>query len=130
MSVLDPRDIRRAAASAGLLASDKAGERAAAAFALCRILLKGGLDPASVISAGLEAVTSMPRAITPSPMPSRYPSGPLRPLSERARMARYSPHINDYERGFLNDIMDRRNLSVRQESLLKAILRKSEGPGQ
>jgi hypothetical protein len=42
-------------------------------------------------------------------------------------MARYSPHLNDFERRFLNDIMDRRNLSARQESLLKEILRKSEG---
>ena len=122
MTKLQPQDARRAALSAGLLASDHDGEVVAAARALVCLLKKGDLDPAGVISAGLLASART--------MPSRLPSGYPRPLHERARVARYSPHINDYERGFLNDIMDRRNLTARQESLLKAILRKSEGPGQ
>ena len=125
MNCLQPRDQRRAALSAGLLASDHDGEVVAAARALCGLLKKSDLDPATVVAAGLSAV-----AAPPMPMPPRCPSGYPRPLSELVRMARYSPHINDYERRFLNDIMDRRNLSVRQESLLKAILRKSKGPGQ
>lgn len=115
-------DQRRAALSAGLLASDHDGEVVAAARALVCLLKKVDLDPAGVVSAGLSAA-----ALPAAPLPRRAPSGFPRPMSERARMARYSPHINDWERGFLNDMIDRRGLSQRQESTLKAILRKSEG---
>ena len=45
-------------------------------------------------------------------------------------MARYSPHLNDWERDFLDSVIDRRGLSQRQESALKAILHKAEGVGQ
>ena len=117
-----PNDQRRAALSAGLLASDHDGEVVAAARALCGLLKKSDLDPATVVAAGLSAV-----ATPHMPAPTRCPSGYPRPLNARARMARYSPHINDWERAFLNDMIDRRGLSQRQESLLKSILRKSEG---
>lgn len=123
VSALQPRDQRRAALSAGLLASDQDGEVVAAARALCGLLKKGDLDPALVVSAGLLAVA-------PAPMPTRYPSGFLRPLNERARMARSSPHLNGWERDFLDSVIDRRGLSQRQESALKAILRKAEGVGR
>ena len=41
-------------------------------------------------------------------------------------MARSSPNLNDWERGFLRDVGDLRNLSIRQESTLKSILAKAE----
>lgn len=120
MMRLLPNDQRRAALSAGLLASDQDGEVIAAARALCFILKKGDLDPAGVVSAGLSAV-----AAAPATAPLRARCGP-RPMSERARTARYSPNLNDWERAFLNDIIDRRNLSERQERTLKSILAKAE----
>jgi hypothetical protein len=125
VSVLNQSDIRRAAASAGLLASDNAGERANAAAALSRILLKMGLDPASVFRAALATVSSPAKAELPMPKPVR----PMRPLSERARMARHSPHLNRWERDFLTGVMDRRRLSEREESKLRDILRKTKGVG-
>ena len=115
-----PNDQRRAALSAGLLASNHDGEVIAAARAFCSIMKKGNLDPAAVVSAGLTAV-----ALPPPTAPRGAQCGP-RPMSARVRMARYSPNLNDWERAFLNDMIDRRNLSQRQESTLKAILAKAE----
>ena len=122
MMRLLPNDQRRAALSAGLLASNHNGEVIAAARALCGLLKKGDLDPATVVSAGLMAVSSPPVA----PTANRYSCHAIRPMSERARMARYSPSLNDWERGFLDDIIGRRNLSERQESTLRSILAKAE----
>ena len=116
-----PNEQRRAALSAGLLASEHDGEVVAAARALVCLLKKGNLDPAGVVSAGLTAFHK-----TPLPEPQRYPSGFPRPRSERAWMARSSPNLNDWERGFLKDVGDLRNLSFRQESTLKSILAKAE----
>ncbi len=137
VTALQPSDQRRAALSAGLLASNHDGEVVAAARALCGLLRKGNLDPATVVSAGLTAVISpavpvVPRASAAGAWSdiSSWRGGSLRPLGQRARMARYSPHINDWERQFLNDMMDLRRFTERQETTLKAILRKSEGPGQ
>jgi hypothetical protein len=123
MAKLLPQDARRAALSAGLLASNHDGEVIAAARALVCLLKKADLDPAGVIAAGLSGKPT-------EPMPERLPSGYPRPWRERAAMARSSPHVNEWERQFLKDMIDRRSLSPRQESLLKDILRKSKGPGQ
>ena len=117
-----PNDQRRAALSAGLLASEHDGEVVAAARALVCLLKKGDLDPAAVVTAGLKSVAAPPIP----PPPTRYPCGYPRPMSDRAWMARSAPNLNDWERGFLNDIIDRRNLSPRQESTLKSILAKAE----
>ncbi len=117
---LKPGDQRRIIAAAKLLLSDKPGEVVAAVGAIGR-MLPSGETLSSVIERG---VTFQPEP-RPAPVTAGYVyRGDWR---QRAGMARSSPHINDYERGFLKDIMDRRNLSVRQESLLKAILRKSNG---
>lgn len=115
-----PDDARRAALSAGLLASDRDGEVVAAARALCGLLAKGGLDPRSVVAAGLAPVHHGPRL-------GVGPGAPARPWRERARMARYSPHINDWERAFLDNLICWKSLSARQEATLQAILVKSEG---
>ena len=116
---LPPSDVRRAASSAALLTSNHDGEVVAAARALCGLLAKGGLDPRSVVSAGIAAGDHPPLA------PAAV--SPDRPWRQRARMARYSPHINDWERGFLDDVIGWSSLSARQEATLKAILVKSEG---
>lgn len=119
---LAPNDVRRAAHSAALLASDLDGEVIAAARAFVGILAKGGLDPRSVVAAGLaHGVGPKPAA---GPMATQVYRGPWQ---QRARMARLSPHLNDWERGFLADILAHGSLSQRQESCLKAILVKSEG---
>ena len=119
---LAPNDVRRAALSAGLLTSDRDGEVVAAARALVGLLAKGGLDPRSVVAAGLTHQVPSSFAVGPAPAP------PYRGAWQtRARMARLSPHLNDWERGFLGDILAQGSLSHRQESKLRAILNKSEG---
>ena len=119
---LAPNDVRRAAHSAALLASDLDGEVIAAARAFVGILAKGGLDPRSVVAAGLaHGVGPKPAA---GPMATQVYRGPWQ---QRARMARLSPHLNDWERSFLADILAHGSLSQRQERCLKAILVKSEG---
>lgn len=115
-----PNDQRRAALAAGLLASNQDGEVLAAARAFCGLLRKADLDPAAVVSAGLSAVAS-----PPTNAPARAHCGP-RPMSARVRMARYCPDLTDWERGFLNNMIDRRYLSERQERALKSILAKAE----
>jgi hypothetical protein len=122
---LAPADARRAALSAGLLASNHDGEVVAAARALCGLLQKGGLDPSAVIAAGLSGGER-----------DRYGAAAVRsvdarrPWRERARRARLSPYLNDWERDFLSDVVGWSSLSARQEATLKAILAKSEGAGR
>jgi len=108
MSLL-PNDARRAASSAALLASDRDGEVVAAARALCGLLAKGGLDPRSVVTAGLagyQVAASSAAATKPVYRGS---------WQQRARIVRLSPHLNDWERGFLDDVIGWQSLSVRQE---------------
>ena len=119
---LAPNDVRRAAHSAALLASDLDGEVIAAARAFVGILAKGGLDPRSVVAAGL--AHGVGPKLAAGPMTSQVYRGPWQ---QRARMARLSPHLNDWERSFLADILAHDSLSQRQERCLKAILVKSEG---
>ena len=119
---LPPADARRAAHSAALLASDREGEVIAAARAFVGILAKGGLDPRSVVAAGLARVVGPKLAADPVTTPV-YRG----PWQQRARMARLSPHLNNWELGFLGDILAHGSLTLRQESCLKAILVKSEG---
>lgn len=114
-----PNDARRAALSASLLASSLDGEVVAAARALCGLLAKGGLDPRTVVTAGLTSDAISGRATPPVTTSGSW--------KQRARMARLSPYLNDWERDFLSDILGHGSLSQRQESCLKAILRKSEG---
>ena len=119
---LPPADARRAAHSAALLASNHEGEVIAAARAFVGILAKGGLDPRSVVAAGLAHGVGPKLAADPVATPV-YRG----PWQQRARMARLSPHLNNWEMGFLGDILARGSLSQRQETCLKAILVKSEG---
>ncbi len=58
MTALQPSDQRRAALSAGLLASNHDGEVVAAARALCGLLKKCGVDAADAVSAGLAALAA------------------------------------------------------------------------
>ena len=123
MNLLSPNDARRAALSAGLLTSDHDGEVVAAARALVGLLTKGSLDPRSVVAAGLA------QEVQPSFNPTAVAAPVYRGTwQHRTRMARLSPHLNDWERGFLTDILAHGSLSQRQQSKLKAILAKSEGP--
>ncbi len=115
---LVPNDKRRAALSAGLLASNHDGEVLAAARALCMLLRKGNLDPASVVSAGLSAIAS--------PAVTSGLGTDLSGLRERARAASHSTILNDWERGFLADVRHRRKLTPRQEGMLRSILSKAE----
>ncbi len=87
MTKLLLNDVRRAALSAGLLASDNDGEVVAAARALVCLLKKADLDPAVVVAAGLLA--------TPTPpMPQRLPSGHPRPLHARTVKGDFSRAIS------------------------------------
>lgn len=119
MMALLPNDERRAALSAGLLTSNHDGEVVAAARALCMLLKKRNLDPASVVSAGLAAIVS-PAA------PECSRRGVSLSLWERARAALQSHSLNDWERNFVSDICSRRKLSPRQEETLRSIVAKAE----
>ena len=124
MSALSPSDARRAALSAGLLSSNHDGEVIVAARALCGLLRKIGLDPASVVSAGLSTIgRSAPQL--PQPRESAVSQSSWQ---QRVRTACFSPRLNDWERRFLTDILAQSDLSQRQERKMKLILRKSEGP--
>ncbi len=133
LRTIDPAKMSKLLGAIRLLASDKPGDVVNAGSVIERLV--GAHNLAELVASACMKVapgSSPPRASSAgawSHFKDRQ-SGSPRPLHERARMARYSPHINDWERGFLNDMMDCRGLSQRQESLLKTILRKSEGPGQ
>jgi len=115
-----PDDARRAAKTAGLLASDKDGEVVAAARALVGILGRNGLDPQTVVAAGLVRDGGRVGQMVPHPVSRPH-------WRVRARMAALCPHITDWERQFLGHVVGYQTLSARQESTLKAIIRKSEG---
>jgi hypothetical protein len=119
MMALPPHEARRAALCAGLLASDHDGEVVNAARSLCGLLRKGGLEPSEVIAAGL---LGQEKSVGERQGPSFK-----RPWRERARMASYSPNVTPWEREFLASIVNRSALTERQESTLRAILRKAEG---
>ena len=112
---------RRVAASARLLLSDKPGEVAAAINAIGR-LLPMGMTVHDLIEQSLISVAD--RATPATDRPSQVYRGSWQ---QRVRMARLSPHLNDWERRFLADILAHGSLSQRQETCLKAILVKSEG---
>lgn len=111
---------RRVAASARLLLSDKPGEVAAAIHAIGRMLPNGMTVPDLIEQSMVTCAASTPPS---SPWPVKLDPAWRR----RARMARYSPHINDWERGFLDDVISWQSLSARQEATLKTMLVKSEG---
>ncbi|WP_293943222.1 hypothetical protein [Sphingomonas sp.] len=119
---LKPDARRRVAASARLLLSDKPGEVAAAIYAIGRLLPKG-VTVSDLIERSLSGEADLaPPSSTPSPVN-------LDPAwRRRARMARYSPHLDSREVAFLDDIICWKTLSARQESWLKAIFSKSQGP--
>lgn len=121
MAIALSRDTRRRiAASARLLTSSQPGEAAAALLAIGRMLPTGVTVP-DLIERSLAAQTD-PLPTAPSPVN-------LDPAwRRRARIARYSPHLNEWEISFLDNIICERSLSVRQEAKLKAIFVKSEGP--
>ena len=118
---LKPDARRRLASAARLLLSDKPGEVIAALDAISRMLPNGMTVP-DLIEQSLSPVVAAPISTAPSPVN-------LDPAwRRRARMARYSPHLNAWEIGFLNDMIGERCPSARQEAKLKAIFAKSEGP--
>lgn len=116
---LDAATTRKVIASARLLGSDQPGEVAAALNAIGR-LLPAGMGVPDLIERSL--ATSLP-----SPLSSEQPRCNAVDWKRRARMARLSPHLNDWERGFLTDVIAKASLTQRQESKLRAILFKSEG---
>lgn len=120
---LKPDARRRVTASARLLLSDKPGEVAAAINAIGRLLPKGITVPDLIE----QSLRSEPNRSTPlSTVPSPVNLDPA--WRRRARMARYSPHLNNWEVSFLDSMIGERSPSVRQEAKLKAIFAKSEGP--
>lgn len=112
---------RRAIAAAALLSSDRDGEVIAAARGLNRLLRGEGLDPASVIAAGLAAANTRPAPTSPPP----FAAEPL--WKRRARMAQACPYLTDWESNFLTGVVGQRGLSEKQEERLRAILAKAEG---
>jgi hypothetical protein len=110
---------RKVIASARLLESDKPGEVIAAVNAMGR-LLPDGVGVADLFERSLATVP-------PSPQTYAQPRHDVSGWKSRARMARLSPYLNDWERGFLADVIAWSSLSARQEATLKAIIIKSEG---
>ncbi len=115
-----PSDRRRIIAAARLLQSDKPGEVVAAVGAIGRLLHNETLS--DVIE----------RGVGPAPLPRPAPASPTfvyrGDWKYRARMVQCCPHLTEWERGFVADIIHLSSLSDRQESRLKAIFRKSERP--
>lgn len=120
---LQPDTRRRVAASARLLLSDKPGEVAAAINAIGRLLPKGMTVP-DLIEQSLRSDPHRPGLVTNAPSPVNLDPAWRR----RARMARYSPYLNEWEISFLDSMIGQRSPSVRQEAKLKTIFAKSEGP--
>lgn len=114
---------RRVAASARLLLSDTPGEVVAALNAIGR-MLPNGITVPDLIEQSLSPVVVVAGPVSTAPSPVNLDPAWRR----RARMARYSPHLNDWEVGFLNDMIGERYPSARQEAKLNAIFAKSERP--
>lgn len=100
-----PQDARRAALSAGLLASDHDGEVVAAARALLGLLAKGGLAPGDVVAAGLVRASTSPTS----------PAHDIRPhhlhgWKCQARTLLVHPDLlNDRESFFVLSMLERSN---------------------
>lgn len=118
----NPDTRRRLAGAARLLLSDKPGEVVAALNAIGR-MLPAGITVPDLIEQSLSPVVVAAAPVLTAPSPVNLDPAWRR----RARFARYSPHINDWECGFLGDVIGWQSLSQRQEATLKAILVKSEG---
>ena len=114
---------RRVAASARLLLSDTPGEVVAALNAIGR-MLPNGITVPDLIEQSLSPVVVVAGPVSTAPSPVNLDPAWRR----RARMARYSPHLNDWEVGFLNDMIGERYPSARQEAKLNAIFANSERP--
>ncbi len=130
LTSIDPAKASKLLGAIRLLASDKPGDVVNAGSAIERLV--GADKLAELVDNACKAamLTSAPPRASVAGAWAHFrdrQSGFHRPLHERARMARYSPHINDWERGFLNDMINRRSFSSREEAKLKDILRKSEG---
>lgn len=120
---LDTARSRRVAAAARLLLSDKPGEVVGAVRAIGRMLPQGVTVPDLIE----RAVTLDPR-----PVPGLVPGARARPFAyqswkQRTRMALTCPHLTDWEREFLGDVVRLSTLTAKQEGCLKRILSKIEG---
>ena len=116
----DTANLRKIAASARLLPSNRPGEVVAAVGAIGR-LLPVGLTIADVIERGLMPTLSPQQRPTAS---AYIYSGSWK---QRARMAQGCPHLTPWEHEFVLDIVQFSKLSQLQENRLQAIFRKSEG---
>lgn len=118
--LLNPDARRRVAASARLLLSDKPSEVVAALRAMDRLLPEGVTVP-DLIEQALSA--PLRRDVV-------HPVAAQRPWQQRAQMALSSPHLNDWERGFLTNIGRKFELTPRQRAKLEMIAEKIDRAGR
>jgi hypothetical protein len=124
MDGLPDNAVRRAVSAAGLMASPVDGEALGATRALCRLLERHGLDPATVIGAGLlQTPASAPARRVTGPVPVR----PLRPHQLAARQClAFGEMLTDWEREFCASVADLRSLSTKQQAQLNVIAVRAE----
>jgi hypothetical protein len=113
MSGIDPQTAGKLVKICGLLASDQAGERAAAALKASRLLLNAGATWQDVIA---------PQCVTPS-QANRQPSGFTSGHAALAAWALcFRADLTTWECGFLTDIRRRRSLTPKQAAILQRIV--------
>ena len=114
-AMLSARDRDKLVRVLGLLASDKDGERAAAAWTAARMLRDRGLDWDNLI----------PRALAPPEAPSQHQprqSAPLYPWSSMLAFILDRPHyLTQWELHFATDMACRWKISPKQAGVLAKI---------
>lgn len=129
-SALSSADQRRVILSAGLLKSDHAGEVVNAARAIDNILQKGNLDLVGVLRRGLAPPSPELPAGDKFRGHSRSKVEPVDLRTRHQTIARmclaYSELLDEWERGFLNNLAAAPRITDKQRSRLQAIEAKIE----
>jgi hypothetical protein len=117
MSGIDPRTANKLVKVCGLLASDQAGERAAAALQASRILLNAGTTWQDVIG---QAQACCGRNHPEKPQKTGGFASAHAPLAAWA--LRFRANLTPWECSFLEEIRRRSRLSAKQAAILERIV--------
>ena len=121
---LSPADRSKLAAILGMLGSDHAGERSAAALAADKLVRGKGLTWRDLLLA-TSAETPPPRR--PATPPRRPPTPMFK--AEIDECLRNSAKLTTWETGFISDLLHRPHATQRQLEVLEQILRKVRATG-
>jgi hypothetical protein len=118
MRSLDPQTAGKLAKICGLLASDQAGERAAAALQASRLLSNAGATWQDVIGQA-QGCCGRTQPVQQSQRTGGFPSGHA---PQAAWALRFQADLTPWECQFLTDIRQRRRLSSKQAAILERIV--------